>query len=116
MVAGLIGQAVGTQFNAFCSVYNDLPDVNAILLSPDTADVPTEPSVQYALATALANKATSKNFDRVTRYTSRLPKPIDVLTVKLAIRGRMTGADSPVKSPAFAQWANKNGNIILGIK
>jgi hypothetical protein len=116
MVAGLIGNAVGTQFNAFCSVYNDLPDVNAILLSPDTADVPSEPSVQYALATALANKATSKNFDRVTRYTSRLPKPIDVLTVKLAIRGRMTGADSPVKSPAFAQWANKNGNIILGIK
>lgn len=117
MIAGLIGPAIGTQFNAFCSVYDNLPDVNAILLSPDTADVPSEPSVQYALATALANKATAKNFDRVVRYTDRMPKAIDVLTVKLAIRGdRATGANSPVKNPAFTKWAQTNGNIILGIR
>lgn len=116
MIAGLVGPAIGTQFNAFCSVYDNLPDVNAILLSPDTADVPSEPSVQYALATALANKATAKNFDRVVRYTDRMPKAIDVLTVKLAIRGNQTGPNSPAKNPAFAKWANKNGNIILGVR
>lgn len=117
MIAGLIGPAIGTQFNAFCSVYDNLPDVNAILLSPDTADVPSEPSVQYALSTALANKSTVKNFDRVLRYTSRLPKAIDVLTVKMAIRGdRATGVNSPVKNPAFTKWAQTNGNIILGTR
>jgi hypothetical protein len=116
MIAGLVGQAVGTQFNAFCSVYDNLPDVNAILLSPDTADVPSEPSVQYALATALANKSTVKNFDRVLRYTDRMPKAIDVLTVKLAIRGNQTGPNSPVRNPAFTKWANTNGNIILGVR
>ena len=116
MIAGLVGPAIGTQFNAFCSVYDNLPDVNAILLNPDTADVPSEPSVQYALATALANKSTAKNFDRVLRYSDRMPKAIDVLTVKLAIRGNQTGPNSPVKNPAFAKWANKNGNVILGTK
>lgn len=116
MIAGLIGPAIGTQFNAFCSVYDNLPDVNAILLNPDTADVPSEPSVQYALATALANKSTAKNFDRVLRYSDRMPKAIDVLTVKLAIRGNQTGPNSPVKNPAFTKWANKNGNVILGVR
>jgi hypothetical protein len=114
MVSGLVGHAVGAQFNSFCSVYDNLPDVNAILLSPDTAEVPAEPSVQYALSTAIANKSTAKNFDRVERYISRLPKPIEVLCVKLAIR-QVSGANSIVKNPAFTKWARDNSNVILGI-
>jgi hypothetical protein len=115
MLAGLIGPAVGAQFGGFCSVYDELPDVNAILMTPDTSDVPTEPSVQYALSVALSNKSTASNFDRVLRYVTRLPKPIEVLCVKLAIQQK-TGANAPFKNPAFQRWASDNGSVVLGTK
>lgn len=113
IIAGLVGPAVGAQFAGFCSVYNDLPDVNAILMTPDTADVPSEPSVQYALSVALSNKSTAKNFDRVLRYVTRLPKPVEVLCVKLAMQQK-TGPDAPFKNPAFQRWAADNSSVILG--
>lgn len=115
IISGLVGMAVGAQFAGFCSVYNDLPDVNAILLSPDTADVPSEPSVQYALSVALSNKSTASNFDRVLRYVCRLPKPVEVLCVKLATQQK-TGPSAPFKNPAFQQWAADNSSVVLGTK
>ena len=115
IIAGLVGPAIGSQFSGFCSVYNDLPDVNAIIMNPDTAEVPKEPSVQYALSVALSNKSTAQNFDRVARFIGRLPKPVEVLCVKLACQQK-SGPNAPFKNPAFQKWASENSSVLLGTK
>lgn len=70
--AGSVGEGAAAEFLAFLEIYRQLPAPAAILLAPDTAAIPTEPAVLYALATALAVFATEANFDRLMVYLDRL--------------------------------------------
>jgi len=57
-----IGAAVGTgaeaEFNAFCKLYQDLPDLEKILLSGgEDIEFPKEPSLRYAITIGLSARA-----------------------------------------------------------
>jgi hypothetical protein len=54
VVAGCVGEGPAAEFTGFLRLCRELPDLDAILTSPGTAPVPTEPAVLYALAGALA--------------------------------------------------------------
>lgn len=87
MIKGRLGDAVAGEFVAFLKLYRALgvsPD--AILANPTTAKVPTNPSATYALAEALARRATVANFDKVMTYAKRLPKEYAQCLVSAAVR------------------------------
>jgi len=51
--------------------------------------VPDWPAAQYAVASALAHRASDTNFDRVCRYLDRMPTEFRVLSVR----------DAPLRDP-----------------
>lgn len=70
--AGSVGEGAATELMAFLGIYRELPSADAILASPDTAQIPEKPAALYAVATALATYASEANFERVATYTERM--------------------------------------------
>lgn len=107
LISGNVGDDAAIQFIGFLRLFKSLPSLDAILLNPKTADVPTDPGVQYAISAALGRRATEKNFDRVLTYINRLPKEFSVFTVKDAVR-RLPALQT---MKGFVGWAVENGDV-----
>jgi hypothetical protein len=71
-LAGAVGEAAAMEYLVFRRMYASLVNVDAILLNPDTAAIPSAPSELYAVSVALAGKANAQNLSRIGRYCERL--------------------------------------------
>jgi len=108
-VAGEVGEGAAAEYTGFRRIYQSLPDVDSILLDPANADVPQDPATLYALTGALARKSTKDNFDRVSKYLSRMSPEFNVMATKDAIKLQPT-----IKhSRAFVEWASKNAEVLM---
>lgn len=109
LYSGIVGEGCAAEFMGYLKYYRNLPNLDALLMSPDKAAVPTEPAVLYALSTGLASKATKDNMDRVVKYALRMPPEFQVLLVKDAI----VRDNQLTNTKAFNEWASKNSNILF---
>jgi len=109
LYSGIVGDGPAAEFMGFLKYYRDLPNLDAVLMNPGKAPVPTEPATLYALSTGLAAKATEDNMERVVKYALRLPAEFQVLLVK----------DAVVRDPqltttkAFNKWAIANQEVLF---
>lgn len=71
-LAGAVGEGAATELVSFIQMYRQLPNIDAILMDPDKAMIPTQLSALYAVSTALASKANDRNFTRVAKYAQRM--------------------------------------------
>lgn len=108
-VAGDVGEGAAAECTGFRRIYSQLPNIDALLLDPAKAEVPSDPAVRFAITGALARKATKDNFDRVCAYIARLPKEFSVMTVKDAIKLEPT----ITHSRAFVEWASANAEVLM---
>jgi hypothetical protein len=108
-VKGAVGEGFAAEFMAHLKRYRKLPNIDALLMQPDQAEVFTDPSINYAIAGAIANRATCDNFERVMTYAKRMAPEFMVLVVRDAIR-----KDKALQNtPAFMNWAIKEGANVL---
>jgi len=109
LLAGTVGEGAAAELAGFLKIYRQLPSPDAVLMSPDTADMPDDPATLYALAGALARKASPDNFDRVIAYVGRMPAEFSVLTVRDAIT-----RDAALQSTRpFIEWAAANSDVLI---
>ncbi len=108
-LAGAVGQGFATEFIAFLRVWESLPSIDAVLMDPDSAQVPTEPAALYAVATALATRVSKDNAPRVLKYAMRLPEEFGVLTIRDSLRTCPAAA----KTRAFIEWATTHQDVLL---
>jgi hypothetical protein len=106
---GAIGEGAAAEFVGFVRIYRKLPNPDAILMNPDTADVPTDPATLYALSGALAERATEANLERVVTYTSRMPAEFSVLSISHAVRKTPDLANTQ----AFTKWAVAHQDVLF---
>jgi hypothetical protein len=106
---GAIGEGAAAEFVGFMRIYRKLPNPDAILMNPTTADVPTDPATLYALSGALAERATEGNMERVVTYTSRMPAEFSVLSVSYAVRKKPELANTQ----AFTKWAVAHQDVLF---
>ena len=106
---GAVGEGAAAEFLGFLKVYRKLPNPDAILLNPDKAKVPDDPITLYALAGALASRASTTNFDNLCRYLDRLPPEFSVLTVTMAV----TRDADLTTTNAFTTWATKHHEVLF---
>jgi hypothetical protein len=89
-------------------MFRELPNIDAILLNPNQEPVPENAAVQYAVASALALRASDSNFDRICQYRKRMPAEFNVLCVR----------DASLYSPAirstaaYTKWAVENHHVL----
>lgn len=100
----LLGSAVAGEFEAFCGIFGRVPKIADILADPSGAPVVDEPSLHYAVATALARAATRQNFADVQTYLNRMPREFAVMATLDA-----TKRDASLKeTAAYVAWAARN--------
>lgn len=108
MFAGTVGTGAATEFSGFLRMFRELPNIDAILLNPSGEPVPDSPAAQYAVASALAHRASDTNFDRICRYLERMPTEFHVLSVRDA-----TLRDPKIKYTAgYTKWAIQNHHVL----
>jgi hypothetical protein len=108
-IAGLVGEGAAAEYTGFKRIFENLPNIDGIILNPARADVPTDMAVLYALTGALAHRVSEDNFDRVVEYVNRMTNDFQVMCImdaqKLAPKIRNT--------KAYVQWTVKNANILM---
>jgi hypothetical protein len=108
MFAGTVGTGAATEFSGFLRMFRELPNIDAILLNPTAEPVPDSPAAQYAVASALAHRASDTNFDRICLYLERTPTEFRVLSVRDA-----TLRDPKIKYTAgYTKWAIQNHHVL----
>src|ERR1700757_424543 len=108
MFAGTVGTGAATEFSGFLRMFRELPNIDAILLNPSGEPVPDSPAAQYAVASALAHRASDSNFDRICPYLDRMPTEFRVLSVRDA-----TLRDPKIKYTAgYTKWAIQNHHVL----
>jgi MoxR-like ATPase len=102
VVAGCVGEGAAAEFVGFLQLYRELPDVDAALAHPDTAPVPREPAVLYALVGAVVERvrAGAAPAAAAVRYCSRLPDEFALL----AVRDLIAVSPSLAGDPAVQAW------------
>jgi hypothetical protein len=102
------------EYLAFRQLIAELPDIAQVLMDPEGAPVPENPSARYLVSMALAAQMTNENFGVALRYLQRLPTMFRAFSVRDAMHseaerhklGRLKKAHRPIiASPDFAAWA-----------
>lgn len=72
LLKGTVGEGAAVEYLAFMKTARELPSANEILISPDTAPVPSSPAAKHAVVVMLERRAEPKNFKQCMTYIQRL--------------------------------------------
>ena len=102
VISGCVGEGPAVEFLAFARMYRELPEIDGVLAHPDSAPVPKDPAVLYALVGALVEvcrrqTAPVANF---VRFATRLPSEFALL----ALRDALALSPALVSIPAVQAW------------
>jgi len=70
---GQIGEAAVIDFIGYLRIYRDLPKAENIFEYPETAEIPSQPDILYALCSNLAHKVRKETASALITYVRRLP-------------------------------------------
>lgn len=79
-IAGVVGDGEAAEMLAFVRLFDSLPDVDAILENPRSADVPAELDLCYALAVTMVERMSGHDvplLENIATYLERLPTEIE---------------------------------------
>jgi hypothetical protein len=120
MIRGAVGDAPVAEFLAFCKMYAKLPDIDSIFLSPKTAALPQEVSVLWAIVTALSQRVSVDNINKIVTYFNRITDEAgrpeySVAAMKEIIIGDEQRPEGKRigKTRDFIQWASKHNEVIV---
>lgn len=108
LLAGTVGEGAAGELTAFLRLYRELPAIDQIFLHPDRAPIPTEPSAQYAVATAVGRYVTDQSLSRAITYLNRLPVEFKVL----AVRDASHRDPSLCQTPEFVAFGVEHAEVI----
>jgi hypothetical protein len=107
--SGAVGEGAAAEFIGFLQVARTLPDPDVVIRDPMGGFVPTDPATCFALAGALAHRATSDNFAAVIAYCKRMRAEYALLAIMDAVQ-----RDSMLrKTRAYIDWVVKDGKDLV---
>jgi hypothetical protein len=112
---GAVGEGAATEFISFLEVASQMPSADGILANPTSAPIPENPSVLFAISTALAALANPANFDRVVVYARRLVESACGEFAALLVQDALQRRPDISSCPAFiVEQAGPIGRMIRG--
>ena len=110
---GTIGKGATAEFMAFLKVQTELPDLDTIFSGNDYVPPEKRMDLRYALVSALATRATPKQYERMVQYSYKLPAEFGILLVQtLAHRDE----SAMVKAASWPKWAREHSDVIVARK
>lgn len=112
VIAGLVGAPAAAAFVGFAQVFRELPDPDAPFKTPLTAEIPTDPSVLYALMSSLSARVMGKTVKNLMAYLERVQqKEFVVVCVMDALKRNKTLASH---KDVTAWLTTEGSNLVLG--
>ena len=108
-VASIIGDGPAGEFIAFKQTADKMPDLDKIISSPHSVNVPDDPSILFAVSSGLAARSDENNFKDIMAYAKRMPAEYQVVLV----RDSLAKDRDLVKTPAFQKWTQDNAANVL---
>lgn len=108
-VASLVGDGAAGEFVAFKEIANKLPDIDAIIADPSKYKRDDNPALLYALATAVAARASEDKMANIMKLADKLVVEYQVVLVK----GCLARDRDLRQNPDVRKWITKNANVIL---
>ena len=106
---GAVGEGAASEFVGFLRIERKLPNIESIIKSPTTVDVPDDPATCYALTGALGNRATVDNFANIVKYAERMKPEFSDLCVSYASKKN----EELASTEAFTQWAINHQDVLF---
>lgn len=106
----LLGQEVATKFTAFLMLSETLPDPAEIFAAPQTAPIPGEASLLFAVSMSLARLADPATAPAALDYLERCGNEWVTLWVERTSRERPENLENKV----YRAWALRNDALLLG--
>lgn len=113
MIKGAVGEGAGAEFIGFLRVFEQMPSIDAILLSPHKAPIPTQSSALFAVVTALSHRASADNLANISAYFDRISdagQPDFAIAAMKEIATKSNG--SLAKTRVFIEWAAKHNHML----
>ena len=109
MITGTISEGSGREFNAYCQIFDKLPTFDQIVADPKKLEIPTEPSVQYAVTSMIAAKMTKDNVNSLMNFINRLPIEFAIICLQQALRGNV----SLLQTKGIKEWMRLNSSDLF---
>lgn len=112
-LSGCVGPGAAAEYIAHRQMYHKMPDIDGIIANPTKADIPPEPSVLWAVATALADKckgADTATLASIVKYGVRLPCEMATM---LFLDGKKANK-ALFAVPEIMPWAKENSFLFTG--
>ncbi len=90
MLSGVLSEGVARELMGFMKIHESLPKMPQLIASPETADVPKEPSVLFALTGAIAHHMDKDNASPLMKYVTRMPIEFQVVCMRESVRRNKT--------------------------
>lgn len=114
-ISGAVGEGAAVEFSSFLRLWQELPNIDAILDKPDAAPIPTQPATLYAVVTALGLRTTVANFPKIARYAERLTSAGKGEFGALLLRDSVRRESGVTQTSAFVKLASGElGSLIAG--
>lgn len=112
LAAGCVGAGAAAEYVAHREIASRLPSAAAVLAAADTADVPAEPSVLYAMVGLLVDHLgkNAKDADAFAVYATRMPREF----AALAMRDAAAVCPKILQTRNGAAWIRANAAAING--
>lgn len=109
LVSGIVGEGKAAVLEGFLRMWSRLPDLEMVKRNPKAAKVPPmdEPSVFFAVSSAIAREADKDNFENIMIYAARLGKEFEVRTCVDAVKQK----PELQKTKAYAKWIVANQDV-----
>ena len=109
-ISGQVGRAACADFMGYRKLKATMPDLDKIISNPDSAEIPSDAMVLYALAAGLSHKMNKANAGNIIKYLKRLDaQEFAAFTVKDAVN-----RDQTLKqSEAVRQWIITDGKQLI---
>jgi hypothetical protein len=105
-----VGEGAAAEWCAARDLMDKMPSIDSIRLAPDKVEIPTEPAVMFAVATAMSMSTDADAFERDMKYIGRMNKEFQMVYVTDALRLH----PKLQQTKPFIDWAIANKDIFMG--
>lgn len=85
-ICGAISAGTGSEFIQFSKVFDTLITLEDVLKKPEACEVPEDSATRWATTTMLAEKATTKNLDKILMYIDRYPIDNRIIFLRMIVK------------------------------
>ena len=116
LYSGLVSQGPANEFIAYTKFIDKIPPIDIILMDPKNFQIPDEPSLRYAICTAVATKASEQAGERIFQLANRFSEEnvkgadFSILLIKDCIKK----CPKMMQIKGFSDWASKHSYAMTG--